>query len=288
MRGQQEQKAMCLIRCMLNDKICRCLYWFGCSRNDILSVTEFFNSATANQSPNEFPDYISNNLAIEHFEITSSKEIQRKGALRKKDDAMFKRRKEQKIVQIENAISQLTEPVEDMIFFAGEFPKQEHSHEFLMNSFEKNCRHHLSSLAQYNEKTGRSASEPTIFVVEYQDSALGMAETYNIGNNDKCGSLNAKFDYLQHSDAKRFDYNMESPVRLRSYRLCYDAKLLLWIYENCKTLKYIVFLGTGCLGSGVEVIKIAEIPYMLKMIPNTIKTYSFTSIRTSFDVRFSL
>lgn len=302
MRGHQEQNVIDLIKSVLNDSRRSCLYWFGCSEDDVVDVSELFDRAKANLSPSEFPDFTSDNAIIEHFEITSSEETRRKGSRQKRDDAIFKRTREQKIMEIEEAISQSTQKIGDVIVLTGKAPNQEHSHELLKKSFEKNCRQHLLSLAQYNKKLGRTSSDSTVFVVEYQDSALGMAEVYSGSSENRHMSFNEdtqtltdisgrydeELESLRHTDEKRFDYNMTPPIHLRSYRLCYDAELLLWIYENCKAVKFVVFVGSGCLGGGIEIIKTTEIPHMLKMIPVTVKTYPFQSTRTSFDVRFSL
>lgn len=302
MRGHKEQNVLDLIKSMLNDSRCSCLYWFGCSEDDVVEVSELFDRAKANPSPSEFPDFTSDNAIIEHFEITSSEETRRKGARQKRDDAIFKRAREQKIMEIEETISQSTENFGDVIVLTGKAPNQEHSHELLKKSLEKNCCQHLLSLAQYNKKLGRTSSDSTVFVVEYQDSALGMVEVYSGSSENRrmsfnedtqmlldiSGRYNEEFESLRHTDEKKFDYNMKSPIHLRSYWLCYDAKLLLWIYENCKAVKFIVFVGSGCLGHGIEIIKTTEIPHMLKMIPVTVKTYSFYSTRTSFDVRLSI
>lgn len=141
MRGHQEQNVIDLIKGVLNDSRCSCLYWFGCSEDDVVDVSELFDRAKANPSPSEFPDFTSDNAIIEHFEITSSEETRRKGSRQKRDDAIFKRTREQKIMEIEEAISQSTEKIGDVIVLTGKAPNQEHSHELLKKSgFNSVCR----------------------------------------------------------------------------------------------------------------------------------------------------
>ena len=83
-------------------------------------------------------------------------------------------------------------------------------------------------------------------MIEYTDMALEMFE--NIYSDWKNG--------MSQGD-------MRAPERILDYRISRDKAMLEYIYGYRNQIKYVVFVYS----SGVEVIRVENIPYITKLLP---------------------
>lgn len=262
-RGEREQ--ICLeavkkivfnengeIQRALNDQI------FGLSKEDLSEVANLLRTAQPNEKASEFPDFVFENGFIEHFQITASKET-KKGFRQIIEENDFSRRaeKNEKIFKEECKNNPDFVNVRS-VTTAMNFP--DYSGKNLEDSFKRNFEHHIQSLEKYN-----GSKQIGVFMVEYYEFAVKMYE--NIFNDVK----------------KNLCYgDLRLPQKFTCYRLSRDKKLLNYIYSYKSLIKYIIFVYEeytrrekakgfeGLFGDFVrkiEIIKVENIPYMLKLLP---------------------
>ena len=117
----------------------------------------------------------------------------------------------------------------------------EHNHTFLIKSFEQNWTNHINSLHNYTGK-----KDVGIFLIEYSDYALSMVENVYEG----------WIDGMSQGD-------MREQEEFHCYRLTRDKVLLDFIYKYRDEIKYVIFVYQD----GFEIIRLVNIPYLLKLIP---------------------
>ena len=117
----------------------------------------------------------------------------------------------------------------------------EHSYEYLVNSFKKNWNSHFDSFQKYKGK-----KDISIFMIQYSDMALEMYE--NVYKNWIDGMSNG---------------DLREPEILDCYRITRDKEILEYMYEFKEKIKYVIFI----YGEKCEIIKLKNIPYILKLIP---------------------
>lgn len=230
MRGEKEQKCLEIVK-----SDCRNNYshrFFGLNYEEVEELNQILNETKANEENNEFPDFIFNNGFIEHFQITSSKE-NKKGSVHIKELNNFKDRvkKEKMKIQFEND--------QKSKHWVMKYP--EHSYEYLVNSFKKNWNSHFDSFQKYKGK-----KDISIFMIQYSDMALEMYE--NVYKNWIDGMSNG---------------DLREPEILDCYRITRDKEILEYMYEFKEKIKYVIFI----YGEKCEIIKLKNIPYILKLIP---------------------
>lgn len=185
------------------------------------------------------PDFIFQKGFIEHFQVTSSKTT-RKGAEHKKDEQAFKSavQKEQEEVrkQWEHEMECNTLRSTSWTFEYGA-----HSYEDLKKSFQDSWEKHLQSLEKYN-----GTKEIGIFMIEYDESALGMIECVYTDwiNGMSQGDMRKQEDF-------------------KNYRLSRDKKILNYIYQFKDKIRYVIYVYRD----GFEIIRTDNIPYLLKLMP---------------------
>ena len=231
---------------------------FGLTEDDEIEFTCALRKAKANNNLNDFPDFIFDNGFIEHFQITSSK-VTRKGSgqiIKEKDFEREVKDKQDKFVRMCNdtpSYGEVRSCVSTM-----KFPV--HSYEYLVQSFKQNCEHHLESMHKY-----KGAKDIGIFLIENSEMTLTMLENIFVGWKDG----------MSHGDLRK-------QQSFSCYRLSRDKKLLNYLYELRNELKYVIYVYTDLVyrhgGSGLaafdcdevrkfEIIKIENIPYLLKLLP---------------------
>lgn len=233
-RGEREKRAFEIVKNYLsknNNKI-----YFGLFQKDIDELKNIFSNSTPNEKLSQFPDYIFKNGFIEHFRVTSSQE-NKKGAkqFRKKNEFFKKVNSEKKVFKDETKNINGIEK-----HWTMKYP--EHNYKCFEKSFKSNFENHIKSVNKYigNKNKG-------IFIIEYSDFVLEMYE--NIYSD--------WIDYMSNGD-------MREPEKLDCYRLTRDKNLLNYVYSFNQYLKYVIFIyeNTRC-----EIIKLENIPYLLKLLP---------------------
>lgn len=212
---------------------------FGLLEDDRFEIASILRTAKPNERLSEFPDFIFQKGFIEHFQVTSSKTT-RKGAEHKKDEQAFKSavQKEQEKVrkQWEHEMECNTLRSTSWTFEYGA-----HSYEDLKKSFQDSWEKHLQSLEKYN-----GTKEIGIFMIEYDESALGMIECVYTDwiNGMSQGDMRKQEDF-------------------KNYRLSRDKKILNYIYQFKDKIRYVIYVYRD----GFEIIRTDNIPYLLKLMP---------------------
>lgn len=116
-----------------------------------------------------------------------------------------------------------------------------HSYEDLKKSFQDSWEKHLQSLEKYN-----GTKEIGIFMIEYDESALGMIE---------CVYTDWIIGMSQGDMRKQEDF--------KNYRLSRDKKILNYIYQFKDKIRYVIYVYRD----GFEIIRTDNIPYFLKLMP---------------------
>ena len=220
--------------------------FFGFSETDAIKVERVLRDAMPNPKKSEFPDFVSELGFVEHFHVTSSK-TNRKGSFHKKEEAIFMKKVEKEEKQFKNEMNENPSFGEvKSTHHTFSFPK--HSHEYFMNSFINTWNNHMDSYEKY-----QGMKEIGVFMIEYQDMALGMWEDFG---NIKCEVWYG--DML--CSHKRYDY----------YRLSRDVELLNFIYKFKDKINFVIMV----CGYNVEIIFVENIPELLKLIPYKFKIHA--------------
>lgn len=197
-------------------------------QNELLSLIKNVQP-TDTESRTIFPDFISEDGFIEHFEVTSGKET-RKGAdvVRRRSDA-----KKEHINVIENK----TDDKQGTFSYSTIVDRSNESLAFFTASFKKNWEKHINSLKKYN-----GAKHASCFLISSDDVLL-------VGEN--CCDTNGLF----YGNFPRHRLN---------FKLCYCFDLLNWIYTFANEIDYVIYYNQlyGC----VECIKVSNIPYLMKFM----------------------
>ena len=125
-----------------------------------------------------------------------------------------------------------------------------HSYSNIADSFKRNWEHHMESCGKY---TG--SKQIGIFMIEYPEIALAMCE--NVYHD--------WIDGMSHGD-------MRKQEEFTEYRLSRDANLLQYIYQFKEQIHYVIFLNH----MRIEVIRIENIPYLIKLLPWDYNIYPLT------------
>lgn len=213
--------------------------YFCLLKEDRDEIEQILRSAKPNVKPSEFPDFIFNYGLIEHFQISSSKTT-RKGAEHIKKMNCFVSNVNSETENLKQKWSE-TPSYDEVRSKQWIMDNPEHSHSFLIKSFKNNWKNHINSLHNYTGK-----KDVGIFLIEYSDYALSMIE------NVYEGWING----MSQGD-------MREQEEFHFYRLTRDKVLLNFIYEYKDEIKYVIFKYLD----GFEIIRLANIPYLLKLIP---------------------
>lgn len=214
-------------------------YYFGLLEEDRKQIEQILRIAQPNEKTSEFPDFKFDYGYIEHFQVSSSK-LTRKGAEHIREINCFVSKINMETESLKQAWNET--PSFDKVRskqWAKDNPN--HSHSFLINSFKKHWENHIDSLNKY---TGNK--DVGIFMIEYTDFALTMVE--NVYKEWIIG--------MSHGD-------MRNQENFHCYRLTRDRILLNFIYQYKDKIKYVIFV----YHEGFEIIRLENIPYLLKLIP---------------------
>lgn len=207
---------------------------FGLTQEDWGKFCGILAMAKPNANPNEFPDFISGDSALEHFEISATEEGRRGSAFRRKRESFLKSAR----APLVNA-SVSDEP--NVLSHAFIFPDRIHA--LLLVSLAKNVENHIESLEAY--ATGHKV-DTSIFVIEHREFGLAMFENVygDIGGGRTFGDIREQ-------------------QKFSNYRLSRDAEALKLLYEYENLLDTVIFVGV----ENIEIIKLTAIPDMLTLMP---------------------
>lgn len=237
MRGEREQSCLDIIK---NDlSIENPQKYFGLSKKDVDELIDIVKNVKPNNELSVFPDFIFQSSLIEHFQITSSK-TNKDGAKHIRKVNCFKSKVQKETEEIKSKWNENPEYNDIRSqHWSMEYP--EHSYKYLEESFKSNWENHIESFRKYEGKKDNS-----IFMIEYSDFAITMYE-------------NVYADWINGMS----NGDMRKPEYVECYRLTRDKKLLNYIYTFRKEIKYVIFV----YGKRYEVIKLDNIPYILKLMP---------------------
>ena len=123
-------------------------------------LLKLLNGIKPNQNEAEFPDFISSDVIVEHFSVTSSKE-NKKGSAFKKEDSINDKKIQKTIKDWQDCCAKL--PIKGNAIRTNviENTYSDLSYEYFINSFNENLLHHID-----NKKV--------IFLIELQDALMGI------------------------------------------------------------------------------------------------------------------
>ena len=236
--------------------------YFGLEENNSEEFECVLRVAQANPDASRFPDFIFASGFIEHFQVTSSPTT-RKGATHTRKENEFRRTVDIETKEIEGKWNG-TPSFDKVRSKSWEFSNPTHSYEFLSDSFRSNWQHHMESYKKY---TG--SKQIGIFMVEYPEIALAMCE-------------NVYHDWIDGMSQG----DMREQEKFKEYRLSRDKKLLEYIYQFKNEIQYVIFLNQA----RVEVIRIENIPYLIKLLPWDYVIYPLqvTTVASVYNISVSV
>lgn len=213
-------------------------HFFAMSEEDICEIEDIFYYAHPNDKPSDFPDFISSDGWIEHFQITSS-EVTNAGAMYKKAFSMHEK-------DFEKECDRLKEEMEKIPYY-GEVKQIEkafsykgsHSHENLMTSLKKSVDDHIKSASKYPD-----SQMVKVFLIEYDELTLRVQIDYPTVKPER-----------MYGDLLRREEKPE-------YRISRDKEALTFLYEKHEFIDYVVF----ATDYDYEFIRVSEIPELLKLL----------------------
>lgn len=219
--------------------------YFGMSWEDKQFVDAAIIEAAENPQQSKFPDFITPTGFIEHFQVTSSKESRKGGAAQQRQYSQFVRNTE---TELSKRIEQQNPAI---ALVSKTFVYPEHNYNYFIESFKKNWENHICSRTEYVEQ--QSKTQVGIFMIEYDDGALKMAENPYAD----CPDGYSYGDIVPHQ-------------RIFPYRLPYDKALLKWIYRYAGQIQYVIFKTS----SVVDVLKAEQIPIIQRLLPYEFLIYA--------------
>lgn len=216
--------------------------YYGLLQEDAFEIFNAIRNSNANPEKSKFPDFLVNKGFIEHFQITASKETKNKGATEMISQKKFDRERKEELEEFYKYCNEnpCYDSVRSKEWKREELP--EYSYENLKNSIKNNLTDHLIS---YNKYQG--AKDLSIFLIENDEVNLEMIE-----------------NTLEHvKKGVRCDYPIRQEYFPR-YMLSRDKEMLNYFYELRNKIKYVIYEYV----ENFEIIKVENIPEMLKFIPN--------------------
>lgn len=207
---------------------------FGFSLEDWQGFCGVLVAAEPNSNSNEFPDFISGDSLLEHFEISGTQEGRKGSTFKRKHEPFLKLVRE----EVDAAMAS-DEP--ESTTRAFRYPGLTYLH--LLDSLERNLISHIESLDTFVASHKVTTS---VFIIEHQECGLGMFEN----------------TYADVGEGRVFG-DMRKPQKFENYRLSRDGQALKLLYGFSSKLDIVIFVGAD----SIEVIKLNEIPNMLKLMP---------------------
>lgn len=235
-----------------------CKSYFGLLDNDRAEIENVLRIAKANPASSLFPDFVFDNGFIEHFQVTSSS-VTRKGATHTRKEKEFYHKVATEAKEIKSKWDE-TPSCGNVRSKSWMFSNPTHCYNFFVESFKRNWNHHLDSYKKY---TG--SKEIGIFMIEYPEIALSMCEDI----------YHDWIDGMSQGD-------MREQEKFQEYRLSRDKNLLKYIHKFKDYIKYVIYVNS----QRFEIIRIENIPYIIKLLPwdyviNSLQVYHWSSLYSS-------
>lgn len=131
-------------------------------------LLKHLNEVRPNPHSSEFPDFFSDDVIVEHFSITSSKE-NRKGSNFKKEQNINNKETEAQIKEWQDVCKNMPFERNTIRTTKIENTYTDLSYSNFIDSLDKNLLHHIDSLKKYDLKDRR-----VIFLIELQDALMGI------------------------------------------------------------------------------------------------------------------
>lgn len=239
--GDKEKDYFDILKNNLN-----CKNVYGFKEDEFERIKQLIMAAKPNSEPSKFPDFLIDNGFIELFEITSSFERNKGGSKMKEETACFDKKYEKGLKEYIN--SKQNDGLEFGIY-EQERSITGHSHEFIINSLQRNIENHIESLGEYHGPTDTS-----IFYIQYTDNAL----------------------FMRHSNTHgRLSYMLSRDI---------DALKILEKYND--SIKYVIFLSTVWNKVEFEKTRIPE--YKINPSIEIIKTSELVSLINSIGEKYTI
>lgn len=213
-------------------------HFFAMSEEDICEIEDVFYYAHPNDKPSNFPDFISSDGWIEHFQITSS-EVTNAGAMYKKAFSMHEKNFEKECDRLKEEMEKNLQYGEVKQIEKAFSYKGSHSHENLMISLKKSVNDHIKSAKKYS-----NSQKVKVFLIEYDELTLRVQINYPTVKPER-----------MYGDLLRREEKSE-------YRISRDKEALNFLYGKREFIDYVVF----ATDYDYEIIKVSEIPEVLKLL----------------------
>lgn len=221
-QDNREQSCLDYVRSNLSKEVC-----FGVSGQKYIELELFLKNAKLNKSSSKFPDFIFKDGFIEHFKVTSSFEG-RKGAKQKIASSNLKNNSKKDFINKLDGSE-----VNAVINHSSTRSFEEHSHNNIVYSIQKNWEKHIKSYESYSTQCKHG-----IFLLQYTDTNIETA----ILRGDKLEKV------------------------FESYRISVDKDLLKWIYKYKEKIEYLILFNS----LSIEVVRLDQILEIISSIPNVI------------------
>lgn len=140
---------------------------FSNADNDA-KLLKYLNEVKPNPHLSEFPDFLSDNMIVEHFFITSSKE-NRRGSNFKKEQNINNTKTEAQIKEWQESCNNMPFERNTVRSTIIENTYTDLSYNNFIDSLNRNLSHHIKSLKKYDVKDRK-----VIFLIELQDALMGI------------------------------------------------------------------------------------------------------------------
>lgn len=171
--------------------------------SDFPKMAKILDGARHNENHNDFPDFFFDGGIIEHFEVTSSNETNKKGSEYRTEEAENKRKTSKYFKECDEDFIKGSHVPNTMRTATAEATYKCFSYEDFVKSFKRNSEKHLNSLSN-----SKYSKQVVVFLIEQQSAALNVYE---------------------HGRFNRF------------YKLSEDKKILQYIKDSFIDVDYIIF-----------------------------------------------
>ena len=139
-----------------------------CNVDNDTELLKHLNEVKPNPHSSEFPDFLSDNMIVEHFSITSSKE-NKKGSNFKKVQNINNKETEARIKEWQDRCNNMPFEKNTVRSTIIENTYTDLSYNNFIDSLNRNLSHHIESLKKYDIKDIK-----VIFLIELQDALMGI------------------------------------------------------------------------------------------------------------------
>lgn len=160
--------------------------------SDFPKMAKILDGARHNENHNDFPDFFFDGGIIEHFEVTSSNETNKKGSEYRTEEASNKRKTDNYFKQCDKEFIKGPHKPNTMRTATVEETYECFSYDGFVKSFKKNSEKHLNSLKKSNYK-----KQIVVFLIEQDSGALTVYEHNHINGFYKLSEDKKLLQYVK-------------------------------------------------------------------------------------------